>query len=119
MFSGELADDDEHVIPKWLQRRFSLWGKDVVLPNQTTFRYAKAKVAVKGQHNRKFGRIENRMAEGRFSLQEAYLWALKIHLGMMWLDPRLKRERRDSSSTTILNMSHFVVLPQKSLLPPK
>ena len=107
MFSGELADDDEHVIPKWLQRRFNLWGQDVVLPNQTTFRYAKAKVAVKGQHNRNFGRIENRMAEGRFSLQEAYLWALKIHIGMMWLDSRLKRERRDSSSTTILNTADF------------
>jgi len=81
--------------------------QEVMLPNQTAFRYAKAKVAVKGQHNRAFGRIESRMAEGRFSLQDAYLWALKIHIGMMWLDARLKRERRDSSSTTILNMSHF------------
>ena len=107
MFSGELADDNEHVIPKWLQRRFNLYGQEVILPNQTAFRYAKAKVAVKGEHNRTFGRIENRMAEGRFSLQEAYLWALKIHIGMMWLDSRLKWERRDASSSTILDRSHF------------
>ncbi len=66
-----------------------------MLPNQTAFRYAKAKVPVKGQHNRTVGRIESRMAEGRFNLLEVYLWAQKIHIGMMWLDSRLKRERRD------------------------
>lgn len=103
MFSGELADDNEHVIPRWLQRRFNLWGQEVILPNETTFRYAKAKVAVRRKHNGTFGKIETRMAEGRFSLQEAYLWALKIHIGMMWLDSRLKWERKDLGSTTILN----------------
>ncbi len=107
MFSGEEADSDEHVIPGWLQRRFGLWGQDVVLPNQTTFRYARAKVGVKTEHNQKFGLIENRMAEGRFNLQEAYLWALKIHVGMMWIDSRLKRERRDRNSSRILNIAQF------------
>lgn len=107
MFSGEPADSDEHVIPSWLQRRFGLWGQDVVLPNQTAFRYARAKVGVKAEHNQKFGLIENRMAEGRFNLQEAYLWGLKIHVGMMWLDSRLKRERKDQSSGTILNTANF------------
>jgi hypothetical protein len=79
----------------------------VVLPNQTTFRYAKAKVPVKTEHNREFGVIENRMAEGTFTLQEAYLWALKIHIGMMWLDSRLKRERKDPGSKTILKGTDF------------
>ena len=47
MFSGEVADSEEHVIPRWLQRRFGLWEQEVLLPNQTTFRYANAKVPVK------------------------------------------------------------------------
>jgi hypothetical protein len=103
----EVADSEEHVIPRWLQRRFGLWAQEVLLPNQATFRYAKAKVPVKAQHNHDFGVIENRIAEGRFSLQDAYLWALKIHIGMMWLDSRLKRERKDVSSTTILKVDDF------------
>jgi hypothetical protein len=107
MFSGGVADEEEHVIPQWLQRRFNLWNQEVVLPNQTAFRYARAKVPVAAEHNRKFGVIENRMAEGTFTLQEAYLWALKIHVGMMWLDSRLKRERKDPGSKTILKGTDF------------
>src|SRR5260370_40674428 len=95
MFSGAVADSEEHVIPRWQQRRFSLSTQELVPPNQTTFRYAKAKVPVKIEHNRAFGVIENRMAEGIFSLQEADLWALKIHIGVMWLDASLHRDRKD------------------------
>ena len=104
---SEVADSDEHVIPRWLQRRFDLSNQEVMLPNQTAFRYAKARVPVKTEHNREFGKIENRIAEGSFTLQEAYLWALKIHIGMMWLDSRLKRERKDPASSTILKGSEF------------
>ena len=107
MFSGDVADSDEHVIPRWLQRRFNLSNQEVILPNQTTFRYAKARVPVQGRHNREFGKIENRMSEGTFTLQEAFLWALKIHIGMMWLDSRLKRERKDPDSRTIFERAEF------------
>lgn len=107
MFSGEEADSDEHVIPKWLQRRFNLSNQEVILPNQTTFRYAKAKIPVKTEHNGEFGKIESKMSQGRFTLQEAYLWALKIHIGMMWLDSRLRRERKEPGPTTILNGADF------------
>jgi len=107
MFSGETADSKEHVIPDWLQRRFKLAHQEVILPNQTAFRYANAKVPVKTEHNGEFGKIENRMAEGSFTSEEAYLWALKIHIGMMWIDSRLKRERKDPSSTTILKGTDF------------
>jgi hypothetical protein len=52
MFSGDVADSDEHVIPRWLQRRFNLSNHEVILTNQTPFRYAKAMVPVKTEHNR-------------------------------------------------------------------
>lgn len=107
MFSGETADSKEHVIPDWLQRRFKLANQEVILPNQTVFRYANAKVPVKAEHNGEFGKIEHRMAEGSFTSEEAYLWALKIHIGMMWIDTRLKRERKDPSSATILRGTDF------------
>lgn len=108
MFSGAVADSEEHVISDWLQRRFKLSNQEVVLPNQTAFRYANAKVPVTTEHNGKFGKIENNMAKGSFTSEEAYLWALKIHIGMMWIDSRLKRERKDPSSATILKGPDFV-----------
>jgi hypothetical protein len=107
MFSGAVADSQEHVIPDWLQRRFKLSNQEVILPNQTAFRYVNAKVPVKTEHNGKFGKIENNMAKGSFTSEEAYLWALKIHIGMMWIDSRLKRERKDPSSATILKGPDF------------
>jgi hypothetical protein len=107
MFSGAVADSEEHVIPDWLQRRFNLANQEVILPNQTAFRYAKAKAPVRIEHNREFGKIENSIAKGSFTSEEAYLWALKIHIGMMWIDSRLKRERKDPYSATILKGPDF------------
>lgn len=107
IFSGESPDSDEHVVPKWLQGRFGLWNQAIVLPNQTAFRYAQAKVPAQGVHNGRFSAIENSMANGTFTLGEAYLWALKIHIGMMYLDSRLKRERKEPNSTTILRAEDF------------
>ena len=66
MFSGEVADSEEQVIPRWLQRRFNLSHQEVILPNQTVFRYAKARVPVETEHNREFGKIEHTMAERSF-----------------------------------------------------
>ena len=64
---GEVADSDEHAIPRWLQRRFNLSNQEVILPNQTVFRYAKGREPVATEHNREFGKIEHRMAEKHYS----------------------------------------------------
>jgi hypothetical protein len=107
MFSGEVADTYEHVIPKWLQRRFDLWNQELVLPNGTSLPYRQVKVPVKGSDNNRFSTIEKSMAGGSFSAEQAYLWALKIHIGLIYRDATLRRVRAVSDSPMILNAGDF------------
>ncbi len=74
MFSGESTDNDEHVIPRWLQSRFDLWSQSVFVPNGTDVKYRYLRVPVKSAHNTTFGKIENNISKGLFDLQEVYLW---------------------------------------------
>src|SRR4051812_28354051 len=90
MFSGETADNEEHVIPRWMQSRYGLWTQTVFIPNGTALQYRFVKVPVNSVHNTKFGQIEQNIAAGHFDLQELYLWALKIHIGFIFRDGSLK-----------------------------
>lgn len=36
---GEKEFNDEHILPKWLLRRYDLFSKTITLPNETTVRY--------------------------------------------------------------------------------
>lgn len=107
MFSGQGADTDEHVIPKWLQRRFHLWDQELVLPNGTSLPYRQVKVPVKRSDNSRFATIETAIARGTFSAEQAYLWALKIHIGLIYRDATLRRFRAMSASPMILNVGDF------------
>ena len=107
MFSGAAADSAEHVIPKWLQRRFSLWNQSVILPNGTTSPYRQVKVPVKTEHNSAFSVIEASIAQDNFSPEAAYLWALKLHIGFIYRDARLKLSRTVQESPTILKVGDF------------
>jgi len=107
IFSGEPADSEEHVIPKWLQRRFDLWDQTLVLPNATTSPYRKVKSPVRTEHNGRFSAIEASIARGSFSKQEVYLWALKIHIGLIYRDARLKVARAHPASPMILKVDDF------------
>jgi hypothetical protein len=107
IFSGEPADSEEHVIPKWLQRRFNLWNQTLALPNGTTSPYRQVKVPVRTEHNGRFSAIEASIAQGNFPKHEAYLWALKIHIGLIYRDARLKIARSHPASPSILNVDDF------------
>ena len=107
LFSGEETNTDEHVIPAWLQRRMSLSHQKVIIPNGTTLQYRHLKVPAAKEHNHKFGEIENRISQGIFNLQEVYLWALKIHIGFIYRDSRLKIDIKDPKSPFMLNIGDF------------
>lgn len=107
MFSGGPPDTVEHVVPKWLQRRFDLWNQSLVLPNGTSLPYRQVTVPVKREHNASFGAIESRISEGKFVPDELYLWALKIHIGLLYRDARLRARQFDPSSNTILSLGDF------------
>lgn len=107
MFSGGNADTAEHVVPKWLQRRFNLWNETFVLPNGTRSPYRQVTVPVKSDHNSAFSAIETRISQGNLVPDEVYLWALKLHVGLVYRDSRLKRDQRDPSSDPLLELSGF------------
>lgn len=47
MFSGEKPDNEEHVIPRWLQTRYDLWTETIFIPNATKLQYRYVKVPVR------------------------------------------------------------------------
>lgn len=107
MFSGETADSEEHVVPKWMQARFNLRDQMVVIPNGTPLPYRSVKVPVASKHNAEFGKIEGRISQGNYRPQEVYLWALKIHIGFIFRDATLKFDRRKPDSEMIWDIDDF------------
>lgn len=107
MFSGSEADTEEHVIPKWLQNRFNLWNQKLTIPNNTTLPYRQVKVPVLLEHNNAFSVIEKNIERGIFNKNEVYLWALKIHIGLIYRDASLKIDRKIKESPAILNVNDF------------
>lgn len=107
MFSGGPADTIEHVVPKWLQRRFDLWNETLVLPNGTGSPYRQVTVPVTAEHNNAFAAIEGRVSRGVLSPDEVFLWALKLHIGLIYRDSRLKMDQRDPTSGVLLELKRF------------
>lgn len=107
LFSGEVANTDEHVIPMWLQRRLNLGNQTLYLPNGTKLPYKHARVPAKDSHNAKFAQIESRISEGLFNPQELYLWAYKIHLGLIYRDTTLRWNQRDPNAPAIFDREDF------------
>lgn len=57
--------NDEHVIPRWILKRFDLFGKLITLPNDKTFRYGKYKIPCCKNCNSLLGdNIEKKISEG-------------------------------------------------------
>jgi hypothetical protein len=107
MFSGEEPDNEEHVIPRWLQSRYNLWTETLFIPNATRLQYRYVKVPVRSSDNTRFGEIENRISQGLYDPREVYLWALKIHIGLLFRDASLKFDRSIPDSPMIWDMSNF------------
>jgi len=107
LFSGLKADTKEHVIPMWLQKRMSLTDKTLLLPNNTELKYKHVVVPAHKKHNEKFATIEERISNGIFNINEVYLWALKIHVGLLVRDSTLKIDIKKPDSNFILNINNI------------
>lgn len=82
----------EHVIPAWMQTRFDRSDRPFILPNHRTIHYRAVKVPACSRHNTAFGEIEDRLANDIASPEDVYLWAFKVHAGLLYLDSRLPQE---------------------------
>lgn len=107
LFGGTETDSKEHVIPQWLQRKFKLQEQTIIIPNGTTLKYRLLVVPADLVENNRFGEIEERISRGVFNLDEVYLWALKIHIGLIFRDSSLRVDIRDPASKFILDIGSF------------
>src|SRR5690606_38764597 len=107
LFSGEEANTEEHVIPMWLQRRLNLGNQTLYLPNGTRLPYKNAKIPAKDTHNSDSSLLENQISQGLYEPQELYLWAYKIHLGLIYRDATLRWDIRDPNAPTIFDRNDF------------
>ena len=107
LFGGNETSSREHVIPQWLQRRFNLQEQTIVISNGTSLKYKHLVVPATQKENNKFGEIEDRLAQGIYRLDELYLWALKIHIGLIFRDSSLRFDIRDQTSPHLLDIDSF------------
>lgn len=107
--------NDEHVIPDWILRRYSLHNRSVTLPNETPFRYGQYKVPCCVSCNGRMGNeIEDPVAELFSKGYDALLADLKENgplrlftwLNLLFLKTHLKdhslrlnRDRRREATT--------------------
>ncbi len=109
IFSNEKADTEEHIIPKWLQKKYNLYNQLLTIPNGTKIPYTKVKIPVRSDDNSIFGKIEKNISEGNYNIEEIYLWGFKIHIGLLMMDSKLKMNRKECNSDTIFNINDFQV----------
>lgn len=107
IFSGMKADTKEHVIPAWLQKKMKLGEESLRLPNGTQLKYKHVVVPAQKKHNQKFSEIENNISNGILNHNEVYLWALKIHIGLLFRDSTLKLDIKNPNSEFIVNLGEF------------
>lgn len=107
LFTGRETDSFEHVIPRWLQKRFHLENQTVMIPNGTSLQYKHLKVPAASEPNKKFGQIENRISRGILDHSELYLWALKLHVGFIYRDSALRFDIKSPEAPFILDVGDF------------
>jgi hypothetical protein len=68
--------------------------------------YGQARVPACHSHNAAFGKIEDRIARGIATPEEIYLWAFKLHAGLLYLDSRIpwNRAQPDTDSMRVLGL---------------
>jgi len=107
---------EEDVIPKWLQRYFNLWQQSYVLPGGGKLKYQNLKVPACRVCNNTWSRLEKRISNKKASLDDYYLWALKIHLGLIYKDSFLRKNKKEFKSPKIFSYKKhkdYFLFPRK------
>lgn len=107
----------EHVFPQWLQRRFNLWDKHLVLLNHTEIPYRDLLIPCCLEcNNTHLSRLEKEIKyaldngiDGLVLLGEKkiFQWLLKILYGILYKESFLLIDRKDSSKGRIVSRDIF------------
>jgi hypothetical protein len=88
------ATTAEHVIPKWLQRRFNLWDQRLGLPNRTSLRYRQLLIPACTKCNTgALAQLEREVESGGADERAIWRWLNKIHYGLGYKDRVLQWDR--------------------------
>lgn len=103
---------DEHVVPKWAQKRYSLWNQSVTLLNGTSFAYRQLTTRCCQQcNNRRLQPLETSISEavdhGRKAVvglgnQALLLWLSKLYYGILYKQLFLLRDQSDPDAGMIV-----------------
>jgi hypothetical protein len=108
---------NEHVIPKWLQKKYNLWDQKLRLKNNTTFFYRNLTIPCCFTCNNKIlepleDRVKNAHSKGIDAFQELdksdlFLWLGKIYYGILYKELFLKWDWK-SKETDSINSPEFM-----------
>jgi len=103
----------EHVFPKWLLNRYSLWNQSFTLKNGTTIQYKNIKVpCCKECNNNYLSIIEKKVqqwVEHDIKIDDSviFAWTLKIMLGVHYKETTLKDNIKNANSESIVDLVKF------------
>jgi hypothetical protein len=117
----------EHVVPKWIQKRFNLWDQKIHLLNGTTLPYRNLTIPCCFQCNNRFLEPFERkilkafnggfQAFQQLDSETIFLWIGKIYFGMMYRELFLSADRANAAAGTITSpeflqsyYSHFLFI---------
>jgi hypothetical protein len=109
---GKKNRTDEHIFPKWVQNRFSLWNQKLTLLNGTTIPYRHLTIPCCAQcNNEHLHPIEKRVADASLGGPNAvaaldqltlFLWLGKIFYGILYKELFLRRDRASKRKCPIV-----------------
>lgn len=110
LFAGDYTQ--EHIIPRWAQKRYELWDQHLVLLNQTSIPYRQLTVPCCDECNKyRLKPIEDSLSQtvekGKNAVKHLgdktlFIWLGKILYGLLYKELTLLLDRSDPSAGTII-----------------
>lgn len=111
--SSHSSMTQEHVFPKWLQKKYNLWNQRLTLLNGTAIPYKSLKIPCCAEcNNESLSQLEDQVCmalQGGYAsslkLEDSiwYLWAGKIFYGILRKELTLLHDREKGTNTTIIS----------------
>ena len=110
LFSGGYTQ--EHIIPRWAQKRYQLWDQQLILLNQTSIPYRQLTVPCCDECNKyRLKPIEDSLSQTVEQGKDAvrllgdktiFIWLGKILYGLLYKELTLLLDRSDPSAGSII-----------------
>ncbi len=114
---NEINYSEEHVVPKWLQRKFNLWNRKLILLNGTSINYKDLKIpCCKKCNNAMSKNIENPIEQGvsngynefvKIDEKIIFQWLNKMSYGFLFKELSLKAELSNPNSDSIYKAEYL------------